>query len=81
MVPLKVAKDGGVEIISDHIELKRDVCHRAVFHNGAVWTIDRLGNLFKIELSVKNEGGYFPVGGVNRISEIENSELEGDDLS
>lgn len=53
MVPLKLGQFGGIEIVNDHIGLSRDVCHRTRFHNGAVWTIDRLGNFFKIELKDK----------------------------
>jgi len=55
MVPLKLDNSGEIEIINDHVGLKRDVCHRTIFHNEAVWTIDRLGNFFKIEMNDKHD--------------------------
>jgi hypothetical protein len=59
MIPLKLSKKGDIEIINDHVGLKREVCHRTFYHNQAVWTIDRVGNIFKIELneSLKVETG------------------------
>jgi hypothetical protein len=51
MVPMKLSSNNKLEIINDHLELDRDICHKSQYHNRAVWTLDRTGRLFKVELT------------------------------
>lgn len=50
MLSLKLDQNGTLEVVRDNLEVERDIFHSSVYHNQAVWAIDREGRIFKIEI-------------------------------
>ena len=51
MLCLKLNPKGELEVVKDSFEVERDIFHSSEYHNHAVWTIDRDGRIFKVEIA------------------------------